>query len=268
MTVEMTLQWFLDDLVDSNLVPAPIAEALIEQTTEGFGADAPPSSLRLAQWTHLGVDLWSLQRWRNELLQQLRIPCKEGSVAKALIDAEMATFMVVHDRGADFDAYMRIRANNCGLPIQSFLAAHYLAEASGFPAEMYEAERETWVELIMRHSSLPGLLNDLVDYDRDLVEGVDSAVMIVMKEKGVDLHEAFRLVVERYHALLARLTVEVLAQAPHTVDHCILISLLRAVWAIHVLHMEHADHYLASSFKAFLQPPCASGRDRRTAAIS
>lgn len=257
MTAEMTLQMLFDDLLDlAGRVPGNVRHIILDQSLSSFeacGTDRAFDQSDQAEgfWRDVLAGLATLQRWRNSLLLGAGIEAGPHSLSQKLYSVFIKTYVHVHDDFKSFEDYIRHRTNNCGMPLQSYWAAHWHGSLEGLTSRTLEEHKDEIDVLLQRYAVLGGLSNDVVGYDKDIYEGVATSVQVLGRElsgpRSERVTRAFQIVIERHNSLLDELEQELLRTDESSVRHAVLMSILRSALSIHILHESYLDVYRPES---------------------
>lgn len=262
MTAEMTLQMLFDDLLDlAGRVPDGTKELVLRQVLLSFERCASNDDFDLSSeaqgfWSDVLMGLAAMQRWRNELLVQARISVRPDSVSRGLYASFVGTYYHVHDDFNDLGDYIKHRVDNCGMPLQGFWAAHWHARAQGLDPSALEEQGDFVRELLYEYAVLGGLSNDIVGYDKDIVEGVATAVEVLARKidgpRDRRIVRSFEAAIVHHNKLLDDLGRRLTEARPGSLQHVVLYSALRTAWSIHVLHECYLDVYRPRSLMHIL----------------
>jgi hypothetical protein len=114
-----------------------------------------------------------------------------------------------------------------------------------------ECDRERFLTLLSRYGGLGGLSNDLFGYEKDVAEGVSTAVEVARRSSldGRGDNEqrtcaAFARVIDIHNARLDELTDRA-KTCSDPLEAAMFFSGLRAAWSLRALHQEYSSIYHA-----------------------
>ncbi len=260
MSVGMVTEWVLDDTLDttSNADPEFVA-ATLDFFARMITTDPPDMAERVAT-VRAGsirhgipeafVDVLTLLlRWRRSLAVAARIPQNVSSLSVRILRGFLASYLKTRKHYASWEMYELHRAVNCGMPLEVLHGAYWQCRRLGLDPTLMEPEQERFLALLYRYGVLGGLSNDIFSYEKDLEEGVATAVEAVkhtMAHAGDDedanTHAAFAYVINVHNERLNELGY--LARSSRDpIEYAVFFSCLRAVRAIWLLHQEHRAIY-------------------------
>ncbi len=252
MSVNMTLNWLLDDTFDVifNIQQDFIAE-VIQFYTAVFESETDVNSwmqsLQTASYRN-GISesfietLFLLLQWQRSLAQSLGVPTEHSSLSARITQDFLATYLKNRDDFDSWRGYEDYRCANCGLPIEILYSAYWLCHLWGIDASVIEQHQEKYLSFLYRYSLIGGVSNDLFGYEKDLSESVATSVEVakaylpVSSDNSEELtHKAFLQVIEFHNQRLTELVDRIYTCESQT-EMTILFSALTTAWSIRILH--------------------------------
>ena len=255
MTVQMTLQWLIDDTLDEKESIDPgVTEAISAyciSALESGPEAAIDSSLVIQQCLDHGLPedfiaaISLLIGWQRELAVSFGISLAHSSIYSRFNRDFLTSFLQKNERFTDLPSYLEYRQVNCGLSMEILCGAYWLYWLENGNLPNLEDNAEYYIPLIYRYSLLGGVSNDLFGYDKDLEEGVATSVEVVKltglsgrsSNDEIRTANAFRLLIALHNDLLKEL-IEQVHRCTDPLLRCILLAALTTTWAIRMLHYE------------------------------
>ncbi|HLK58152.1 MAG TPA: hypothetical protein VKU00_16415 [Chthonomonadaceae bacterium] len=259
MSVQMTAQWLLDEIFDTN------AELEV-----GFAADsisfylavlASDDDLAEKMIALRSVSLknniseefvWALflfAQWQRDLALAVNISLAPESLYSRLHRDLLISTIHIHDAFDSWDQYLQYRSVNCGLTLEILSGAYWYCHLWNIDYEVMEDQPEKYIPLIQRYSILGGVSNDLFGYDKDLGESVATSVEVVKHNlpqttvHGEDATtRAFLQIIDFHNKRLDELSTGV-CSCDNPTERAILFSAMSATWSVRMLHHEYRVIY-------------------------
>lgn len=255
MSVQMTLQWLLDDTLDAqesierSLMDAIGAYCISALTA---GAEGPPdSSLLNRQCRTSGLPedfvaaISALLLWQRELAISFGISLEPSSIYSCFNRSFLNSFLQKNEKFDNLPSYLEYRKVNSGLSMEILCGAYWLYWLEYGELPRFEEDANYYTELIYRYSLLGGVSNDLFGYDKDMEEGVATSVEVVKltglsgrsSNDEIRTANAFRLLIKLHNDLLKEL-IDQVSRCQNPLERSILLASMTTTWAIRMLHYE------------------------------
>lgn len=259
MSVQMTLDWLVDETLD----PRPdicrdVVAEIIRVCTDGLESEGKlrfcMRSLRATSARNEVPEpfveaLPLLVTWQRNLAESVGIATSPMSLYSGLNREFIGTFLKCHDRFDSWQIYERHRAANNGLTLEVLCGAYWLCRRLGIDQSVLEQYRDKYSAIIQRYGLIGGVSNDLFGYDKDIEETVGTSVEVarLCLPKGAEDDEehtfkAFAWTI-RFHNQRLEELVDRIRSCRDATEIAVLLSALRATWAVRVLHQEFKTIY-------------------------
>ena len=269
MTVDIVQTWFLDDALDENLTDPLYGSALANldaDMIEGDPADLPERVAAIrANSSQQGIPrayidaLLSLCRWRRSLLLEVGIPLRSSSLFVKVRRCFLDSLLRIHEPFHTWQAYESHRSYNSGTHVLIVSSTYWNCYQWQIDPSPMERDQERFLSILFRYGGLGGLSNDLFGYEKDVMEGVSTAVDVAKRTLlggvGDDeqlTHAAFARVCDIHNERLNEL-VRRAETCGDPLEAAMLYSGLRAAWALRALHQEYSGIYHAGWLARSLQ---------------
>ena len=269
MTVDITQTWLLDDALDENSTDPLYGSALANldaDMIEGDPADLPErvaairanSSQQGIPRAHIDA-LLPLCRWRRSLLLEVGIPLRSSSLAVKVRRCFLDSLLRTHEPFHTWQAYESHRSHNSGMHLLMVFSTYWNCYRWQIDPSPMERDQDRFLSILFRYGGLGGLSNDLFGYEKDVMEGVATAVDVAKRTllggAGDDeqlTHAAFARVCDIHNERLNEL-VRRAETCGDPLEAAMLYSGLRAAWSLRALHQEYSGIYRAGWLAKSLQ---------------
>ncbi len=276
MSVQMTIEWLLDDTldVDASVDPAVakrIVDYYLQQLEAAHRSRSEEQHLQAACLQNRIPDgfleaVRLLATWQRELAAAVEVSLAPSSLYCRINKEFMVAMLAVHHRFDSVASYFHHRAANCGLGLEILCGTYWFSRLWGIDVAELERRQDHYARMIYQYSLLGGLNNDMFGYDKDLEEGVATGVTVVKQHQNrsaVDANDgaisdaeqetlrAFMWLTDFYNHALTRL-VERCGTCHDPVEEAILAASLTTTWATCVLHHQFIKIYPPQSFRRAL----------------
>jgi hypothetical protein len=260
LTVEMTIQWLIDDLLDQDGLSKEYPEyaaQVIADAKKWIGGHpvleqrvAAQYPVKYASLIENGMEtIVRLAVHRNALTDRLGISLDDRACSKRLLCLILDSFLRVFDPLVAWDDYFNFRRVNCGLALQALWTAMWLCDLRGLDSSEIERDADRYISLLLEHAVVGGLANDVIGYGKDLQEGVTTSIEVMKKSLSAGgrteselAEEASRRVVRIHNKKLDDVLTSIRSRT-RDVEECILFGCLLTAWSCRILHQEHAHIY-------------------------
>lgn len=255
MTVQMTLQWLIDDTLDEDgSIDPDITELIITYCLHALAPDsvaAVDAALLTAACQKYKIPkdfvptISRLAEWQRELAISLGLSLESSSIYTCFNREFLKSFLQRNDRFINVSSYLQHREVNCGLSMEILCGAFWFYWLANDSVPNMEHNKDHYARIIYRYSLLGGVSNDLFGYDKDLEEGVATSVEVVKRSgltrrssnDAIKTTDAFHLLISLHNDLLKEL-IERIDTCSDPLEKTILVASLTATWAIRMLHHE------------------------------
>jgi len=261
MSVEIATTWLLDDALDENSTDPLYCSAVAGLFADMIRGDPVDLAERVAairaSSSRQGIPtahvdaLLPLLRWRRSLWLALGIPHHSTSLSVKILQGFVDSLLRTHEPFHTWQAYESHRSHNSGMQILMIFSTYWNCYRWEIDPSPMECDRERFLTLLSRYGGLGGLSNDLFGYEKDVAEGVSTAVEVARRSSldGRGDNEqrtcaAFARVIDIHNARLDELTDRA-KTCSDPLEAAMFLSGLRAAWSLRALHQEYSSIYHA-----------------------
>jgi hypothetical protein len=276
MSVQMTLQWLIDDTLDVDAsVDGEVARRIIEYYLALLGSsnEAPgDGQLLQAECSRCNIPgtfvevVRHLAEWQRVLTAAVNVSLHPSSLYGRINGEFMRAFLQAHARFGSPERYFDHRAVNCGLCLEILCGAYWFCRLWGVDTSELDSRQDHYAAMLYEYSLLGGLSNDLFGYDKDLEEKVATSVEIIKEHHMNRLFEgdeerattqAFVWLIDFYNEGLTEL-LDRCRFCDSPLERAILMAALTTTWATCVLHHQFMAIYRPQSLRKVLTWPTAA----------
>lgn len=256
--------WILDDTIDRNTkADARVLKDLTDFYRGLLRGDAlMPSREEALRDDCLRSDivptfpqvLALLAAWQRRLLRGTRLSLDPSTLFGHLTAGFVESCANVRQDFDSLEDYFTYRTVGGALGFIGLCGAHWFCELHGLSADELDEERTRYQPLVERYALIGALSNDLIGYDKDVQEGVTTAVTVARRylpsTDSADDHtlmQTFALLFAHHNALLRELSVK-RRESQRGVEQALLTGLLASAHAMCVLHHEYRAIYASPTF--------------------
>jgi len=270
MTVQMTLQWLLDDTLDKDAsIDGEVGRRIMEfyLSLLGSSSEAPGDERALqAECSRYHIPgtfievVRHLADWQRSLASAANVPLQPSSLYGRINVEYLRAAPQAHARFDSPTRYFQHRAANCGLCQEILCGAYWFCRLWEVDTAELDLRQDYYAAMLHKYSLLGGVCNDLVGYDKDRKEKVSTSVEIIKEHRTSRLFEgddergtmsAFVWLIDFYNEGLTEL-VNRCRDCDSPVERAILLAALTTTWATCVLHHQFMEIYQPHSLKKVL----------------